>query len=188
MKVAIKDNDDQFFVRMRESDDKEAFKELFERYYAPLCIFASRFVRNTSETEDIVQDVFVKLWENRKLISCETSFRNYLLTMVKNQCLNHIKRNDKWVSLHDDSALEYTVSNKSHVESNLESASDLKLKIEKLLYEMPREYRLAFMMSKMQNCSTSEIALKMNVSERSIERYRLKAIDILKNKLKQKSI
>lgn len=71
------------FLRMRDNDDRNAFKVLFDAFYPPLCAFCRNYILEHATIEDIVQDVYVRLWENRKQITVNSSIRNYLLTMAK---------------------------------------------------------------------------------------------------------
>lgn len=83
---------DSLLLDISLKDDKHSFQKLFESCYAPLCLFAKRYIEDLNVREDIVQEVFFQLWEKRKNISVNTSARNYLIACVKNICLNQIKR------------------------------------------------------------------------------------------------
>jgi RNA polymerase sigma-70 factor, ECF subfamily len=78
------------FEKIKKGNIK-AFETLFHRYYGNLCLFASKLINNNEAAEEIVQDLFVKLWEKKEQISIESSIKNYLFRSVKNHCLNFIK-------------------------------------------------------------------------------------------------
>ena len=82
---------DSMMQRVAEYDDEDAFKYIFDDLYAPLCLYARRMVP-PGAAEDIAQEVFVALWENRNDIIIETSLKGWLLTGTRNRCLNYIKR------------------------------------------------------------------------------------------------
>ena len=82
---------DSMMQRVAEYDDEDAFKYIFDDLYAPLCLYARRMVP-PGAAEDIAQEVFVALWENRNDITIETSLKGWLLTGTRNRCLNYIKR------------------------------------------------------------------------------------------------
>ena len=76
---------ENLFRKIAVHDSREAFKELFFEFYPALCIFAQRYVNDPETSEDIVQETFLKVWKNRKTIDIRLSFRNFLLTSVKNR-------------------------------------------------------------------------------------------------------
>ena len=74
--------------------DKEYFNQLFTDYYVNLCRFAYTYVRDTDISEEIVQELFISLWEKHETLSISSSIRSFLYTSVKNKALNYI-RNEK---------------------------------------------------------------------------------------------
>ena len=79
------------FVKCLERGEREAFQRLFEMYHKALCFFATRIVRDSLEAEDIVQDVFLKIWENAERLELTSSIQHYLFASVRNGCLNYLK-------------------------------------------------------------------------------------------------
>ena len=73
-------------------DDHEAFKELFFEFYPSLCVFAGKYISSPDVCEDIVQEVFFNIWKNRKTLNIHASFRNFLVTSVKNSCTDHYRK------------------------------------------------------------------------------------------------
>ena len=86
--------DDKILFEHTNKSDVNAFKTLFHRYYKNLCLYATKIVNDDVAAEEIVQDLFVKLWEKRKTLEIKTSVKNYLVRSVRNQCLNFIKHNE----------------------------------------------------------------------------------------------
>ena len=84
--------DIDFLLRqITTEDNKLSFQRLFELYYPALCIYTKRFISDRETREDIVQEVFSSIWENRKRIVIRTSARNYLITATKNHSLNYLQ-------------------------------------------------------------------------------------------------
>lgn len=165
-----------------KNDDKNAFRELFEYFYASLCLYAKRFIEDKATREDIVQDVFFMVWEKRKFIEVNISAGNYLVICVKNHCLNHLRKQGYHLEYQNKQAELIPVYSENIDEIyNLQELEEL---LSKTLEKLPEEYRLAFIMSRMEDKSTSEIACMMGVSIRTVERYRNRAIEILRNELK----
>ena len=71
--------------------DETAFSIIFKTYYIDLVLFASTFVRDKPEAEEIVQDVFIRLWENRESVIITSSLRSFLLKSVQNKCIDTIR-------------------------------------------------------------------------------------------------
>jgi RNA polymerase sigma-70 factor (ECF subfamily) len=163
-------------------DDKCAFRSLFELYYAPLCLYAKRFVADKSVREDIVQDVFFSVWGKRKWITSTVSAQSYLISCVKNNSLNYLRK-QHYFQEYQDKQIENPPVYEENPDS-LYNLHELQQLLSKALKKLPNEYRLAFVMSRFEGKSATEIAEVMQVSVRTVERYRNKAIEILKNELK----
>ena len=82
--------DKELYLKLKEGDER-AFQTLFRKYYSAMCHFASQFLNDSELAEEIVQDMFVKIWEKRASLNIETSVKHYLFRSVRNQCLNQIQ-------------------------------------------------------------------------------------------------
>lgn len=164
------------------NDDEAAYRSLFERYFAALCLFAKRYIEDRAVREDIVQDVFFNIWEKRKSISPHISARNYLMTCVKNLSLNYLRKQG-YIQDYQNKIIDNPPIY-SNGEEELFLLNELEALLEQTLAKLPPEYRMAFEMSRMEQKSMDEIAEIMGVSVRTVERYRNKALDILKKELK----
>jgi RNA polymerase sigma-70 factor (ECF subfamily) len=164
------------------NDDRNAFHSLFEIYYAPLCLYAKRFIEDKSVREDIVQDVFFSVWEKRKSIVPTISAKSYLISCVKNNSLNYLRKQYYFQEYQND-RLENPPEYAENPDSlyNLQELQEL---LTKALAKLPEAYRLAFVMSRFEEKSVPEIAEIMQVSTRTVERYRNRALEILKEELK----
>ncbi len=164
------------------NDDRSAFRSLFDLFYVPLCIYAKRFIPEKTNREDIIQDVFFSIWENRKRISINTSTKNYLITCVKNSCLNFLRKQENWQDFQN-----LLTENPPVYAENIDDIYNLKELqelLDKTLEKLPEEYRIAFILSRMEDKSSPEIAETMGVSVRTVERYRNRATELLKDELK----
>lgn len=172
---------DLLLYNISTHDDHPAFRRLFELYYPALCLYAKRFIDEKQTREDIVQDVFFSVWENRQRIHVQTTARSYLVTCVRNHCLNFLRRQNME---------SYDVLGKENVPVYAENANDLYTlsELQQLLThalaKLPEEYRRVFEMNRFEDKSYGEIAETLHLSTRTIERYKNKAIEILKKELK----
>lgn len=161
------------------NDDEKAFEKLFSLFYSALAVYARRYIEEQAIREDIVQDVFVTLWENRKRLTITTSIRSYLTLAVRNHCLNYLKKegiNRQYQEL--DSAEE------SMNEHDVYLLSELYDLLEKALNKLPETYRLVFEMHRFDGKNYDEIARELQISVRTAKRYKSQVIELLKDELK----
>lgn len=162
-------------------DDENAFRHLFQSYYPALYMYAKRFVAEKETREDIVQDVFFSLWENRKRIHVQTSARVYLVACVRNHCLNFLRR---------QSMESYDVAGHENIPvyaengNDLYTLSELQALLARALDKLPPAYRQVFELNRFEGKTYGEIADSMQLSVRTVERYKNKAVEILKKELK----
>lgn len=174
---------------MRKSFSKQikeqAFRRLYEEYYAPFCLYAKRFIDDKETREDIVSDVFTSLWDKLAAdvfdLQSETVV-GYIKMCVKNCCLNYLK--------HQECEWNYAenIQKKAPIyEMEPDSVYTLD-ELYRMLYEtlnkLPEAYRTAFMKSFFEGKTHVEIAEEMNLSVKSINRYKQKTIELLRNELK----
>lgn len=174
--------DIDFLLRqITTEDNKLSFQRLFELYYPALCIYTKRFISDRETREDIVQEVFSSIWENRKRIVIRTSARNYLITATKNHSLNYLQRNhEEYV----DQFSQEQIPIYAESGEELYTWEELQTLLREALAKLPENYRYVFEKNRFENKSYGEIAEDMQISIRTVERYKNKAIEILKTELK----
>ena len=174
---------DTLLWRIAIESDEQAFKSLFERYYAALCLFAKRYIEELTVREDIVQEVFVGLWERRQGLDVNVSAENYLLTCVKNRCLNYL-RHQEVRQAYAEQVANCPLYELDQSDEQLYDLQELEQLLADALERLPMEYRVAFEMNRLEGHSLEEVAARLGVSVRTIERYRDKALAILQKELK----
>ncbi len=170
----------ELFERIKNGDE-QAFETVFHRYYKSLCLFASQFVKDDDEAEEIVQDLFVRIWEKRSRINIETSVKNYLVRSVKNLCLNYIKHN-KIKDIHAKNILSESSSTVPDESNFIEL--DLLQKIEESIDSLPEKRREIFRLSRQEGLKYREIAEKLDISIKTVETQMGLAFKTLREKLK----
>lgn len=178
--MVVLDRDNQW-SHLISLGDKDAFREMFEYYYAALCVYARRYVEDIHACEDIVQDIFCSVWINRENLDCSLSIKSYLLTSVRNHCLNYLRSKNVKARSNDN------IDDHLYYSENMEDLlflHELEDLLTEALAKLPTEYRIAFEMSRMENKLIEEIAERLQVSTRTVERYRNKALEILRKELK----
>lgn len=172
---------ENFLLSALRQDNKEAFSLLFQKYYTDLVLFCGNFVRDKSSCEDIVQSIFLKLWNDRKNIRIETSLKSYLLRAVRNSCFDefrHLEIVRQYESDPDHSVLD------NYDTENYILYSDLSAHLQQALDQLPAAYREAFEMNRFEGLKYREIAVRLNVSERTVEVRVGKALEMLRKLLK----
>lgn len=162
---------------------EQAFKELYEEYYAPFCLYAKRFIEDKETREDIVSDVFTSIWGKMDTFDLQSDTAlGYIKMCVRNSCLNFLK--------HQECEWNYAenIQKKAPVyETEPDSIYTLD-ELYKMLYEtlnkLPENYRIVFMKSFFEGKTHVEIAEEMNLSVKSINRYKQKTMELLRNELK----
>lgn len=162
---------------------EQAFKELYEEYYAPFCLYAKRFIGDKETREDIVSDVFTSIWGKMDTFDLQSDTAlGYIKMCVRNSCLNFLK--------HQEYEWNYAenIQKKAPVyETEPDSVYTLD-ELYKMLYEtlnkLPENYRIVFMKSFFEGKTHVEIAEEMNLSVKSINRYKQKTMELLRNELK----
>lgn len=163
--------------------DKKAYSLLFNKYYKDLVLFGGNFLPDKAVCEDIVQNIFLKLWNNREALIIETSLKSFLLKSVRNSCLDEIKHKVV-VREHESYVINFDPSDDMDTE-NYVLYSDLQAQLDKALDKLPAVCREAFEMNRLAGLKYKEIAEQLNVSERTVEVRIGKALGLLRRYLKE---
>lgn len=169
---------DLLFWKISMNDDEKAFQELFFDFFPSLCVFAHKYIDNWDTCEDIVQDAFYHIWKGRKSIEIKTSFRNFLLTSVRNLCLDHLRKKQlehNWQK--DQSNIEYE-------SYSLHSHQELENMFYTALAKLPENTRTIFELNRFEGKTYKEIANEKNISVKTVEAQMTKALKLLRIELK----
>ena len=160
---------DSKIITLLKAGNIEAFEKVFFSFSDRLYYFAIRYLRNQQDAEEIVQDVFVKLWENREKINQDLSFSGYLFTIARNTIFN---QNRKKVNeqVYQNYVRTFLDNSSSKTEDDL-IYSDIKNIVDKVVDEFPPQRQLIYKMSREKGLSYREIAQELNLSERTIEAH-----------------
>lgn len=170
--------DDDLLLSGLKRSDRDAFSELFDRYYVDLVMFCGTFICNVHECEDIVTNVFIALWERREELRIRKSIRSYLVNAVKNRAFNEI-RNRRIRDEHIRNIGLDSLPGVWDVDDYI-LYSDMKTRIEKAVGSFTEEIRESYEMYMEEGLKSAEIAGKLNVSQRTVERRLNKALSILR--------
>lgn len=164
------------------------FQSIYKTYYSRLCVFAYGFLQNENDAEEIVQNVMLKLWEQKDKINEIENMQAYLFRSVKNQCLNFIKRNkladvykiEAWKELKD--LEEQTMS------STTEADNETQIKqLKSLIETLPERCQEVLRMSKFEGLKNKEIAEELDISLKAVEANISRAFSIIRKNFHNKS-
>ena len=121
-----------------------AYKQLFIKYYSPLCEYASQYISD-DDAEELVQELMLFIWETRESILIESSLKSYLFIATKHRCLNFIKKNQYHEQVHSEI---YEKLKDQFEDPDYYMLEDLSVQIQKAIDELPENYRETFALSR----------------------------------------
>jgi RNA polymerase sigma-70 factor (ECF subfamily) len=174
---------EQFLVARLNSGDSDAFSEIFNAYYKDLVLFAFSNIKDMANSEEIVQDIFVKLWEDREKMDIRTTLKCVLLKSTQNRCIDW-HRHQKIINKHND----YIINHNHIFDNDCDSYllwSELNSSVESAMNKMPETLRKAFEMNRNEGLKYQEIADNLSVSLRTVEARISKALEFLRSELRE---
>jgi RNA polymerase sigma-70 factor (ECF subfamily) len=165
---------------LQHGDDK-AMETLFRCYYKRLCTYANTLVNDSDESEEIVQQVFVQMWEKRETMEITTSVQSYLFRAVRNNSLNRIKH-EKVRRIYADEV--NALSGNSEPAATMTFQNELQMQIHSAIESLPEQCRLIFKLSRFEELKYAEIADQLGISVKTVENQMGKALRIMRDKLK----
>ena len=165
----------------REGVDIDAFERLFHRYYPMVLNFTASLVKNQAVAEDIAQNCFMKLWLNRFSLHPSQSIKNYLCVLSRNDSINYL-RSARSKSVGLGSQFESHMQNPNNVEDWMTFA-ETNIRLRHNIEALPPKRRAIFMMSRYEHMSNMEIAVKLNLSVRTVEKHIELALKDLRHSL-----
>ena len=167
----------------------DVFQYLYKEYFPSLCIYAKNFTRSKEIAEEVVQDVFISLWEQQGHLNIKSSLKSFLFVSVRNGCLNHLKHlqvvnkfNEYYTQLLKNAQELFNVSQESG--DSLMIANELEDKLFKEIELLPEQCRKIFLMSRFDCLKHQEIADKLGVTINTVHRQTSIALEKLRLALK----
>jgi len=172
---------DSELVRLVKDSNHEAFAEIYNRYAVLMFYKVNQMLRDEEPSKDLVQDLFVALWDKPELVQEDNNLAGYLYVGARNRVLKFIQRN-KLKNDHIASLAKYAS------EISLETIQDidereLKIIVQREIDNLPPKMKLIFEMSRKDNLSHAEIAGKLGLSDQTVKKQVNNALKILRSKL-----
>jgi len=167
-------------VRLRKGDF-EAFDQLFNRYSKRLYVFALNYLKANVDAEDLVQHIFIKVWEHRKSLDEKQSFNAYLFSIAKNSILNHFRKKANQQSYIDHIKQHTRLLHRKEEDDII--YTDLNNQVQKIIHQLPARRREIFLLSRNDGYSNDEIAEKLNLSKKTVNNQITHALKFIREQL-----
>lgn len=162
--------------------DHQAFEKLFKCYYLPLTRFSWRYVKSKAVAEELVQEIFSEIWEDRRELNIVESVRSYLYKAVKHRSLNYLKHqriefkyDRRWIEEKETVAtIDFT---------DQERIEQIKEAIQKAVEELPPRSKMTYKLHRYDGLTYREIAEVMDVSVKTVESQMTRTLKILRERL-----
>ncbi len=171
-----------FSTQVKPTITESSYKELFNSWYTPLCRMIYRIIKNQDQTEDIVQDVYIKLWEKRDSLKINTSLKAYLYRAALNNAYTYLEKNKRYPKLSIETT-DFIIPTHSNTIDDLKAA-ELETKINQTLLLLPPACREVFILSRQEEMSYKEIAETLEISVKTVENQMGKALKTFREELK----
>jgi RNA polymerase sigma-70 factor (ECF subfamily) len=173
---------DFLFVEKLKKGDYNAYTLLMNNYYKNLCGYANLFTKDPSMSEDIVQNVFVKLWVYRKKIDPNIPIKRYLHKSVYNEFIDQYRKNKSVISLEE----KHLRTINTIIDDNSFDIEKLMTRVNDEIEKLPEKCKKVFILNKKEGLTHDEIAEYLQISKKTVEGHITRAFKILNQKLGKK--
>jgi len=181
MKVYADFSDNELAHLLKEGRP-QALTEIYNRYNSLLYIYAYKKLGDKSEAEDVVQEIFVRLWKNHKLFSLKSTLASYLYRSVRNRSLDifaHKKIKSSYIA-----SLQVFIDNQTATTDFLIREKDISGLVDREIKSLPPRMREIFILSRKEHLSHKQIAQKLNISPETVDKQIKRALRVLRIRLK----
>jgi RNA polymerase sigma-70 factor (family 1) len=174
---------EQITISALRNGNIDSYCLCYDIYFKVLCSYANSILHDPLNSEEIVQNLFLEIWQNREKLPENTSLRAYLLTAVKNDCIDHIKH----LRIEKQYAEEYIKTTPEHYDNIFDDLieKDLQVFVQAAIDKLSERCREVFMLSRFHYMSYREIAEKLGTSVKTVENQITTALKTLRAELEQ---
>jgi RNA polymerase sigma-70 factor (family 1) len=173
-------------VERLQKGDVEAFDLIYEKYSGKLYAFGLKYLKSTDEAEELVQSVFLKLWENYKNLKKGTSFKSYLFTIAYNDICNLFRKRKYLQRFISDYAAENSHSS-SEAEDSIDYRSVLE-RVQQIINKLPERQKTIFIKSRLEGKSTKEIAEEIGLSPGTVDNYISESLRFIRSRINKENL
>jgi len=178
----LSQNSDSKLIGLMKAGEMTGFDRLYRKYNAKIFNFAYGILKSRTDAEEIVQDVFIKVWEQRDIIRVDNSFSSFIYTITYNASISILRKR-----VRETEFLNYLKSiqhfeTKDKISADIEFA-ELKEKTRHLIDQLPGRQKEVYLLSREEELTYREIAVKLQISENTVENHMVKALRFLRKQL-----
>ena len=178
-------SDSELAQKIRNSE-KAAYQELFERYAPRIYQFSVSYLKNSPDAEELVQEVFLKIWEKRETLDQSKNIKAYIFKIAVNTIYDFIRRENIENSFNDFARENFEKDSNPTWHAII--FEEMMTRLTHLVSRLPEQQRNVFYLSKDEGLSNDEIAEKLNLSKRTVENHLYRAVSFLKEHFKNDSL
>ena len=176
---------DTELARKINAGEKNAYQELFERYAPRIYQFSLSYLKNSADAEELVQDVFLKIWEKRETLDQSKNIKSFIFKVAVNTIYDFIR--------HKNIENAFADFARANFETNSDNTwhtviyDEMQENLQKLVAQLPGQQQKIFQLSKEEGLTSDEIAVKLNLSKRTVDNHLYRAVSFLKEHFKSES-
>lgn len=174
---------DEILIAAIGKDDYTSYNKLFVRYYSRLCYYVYRILMDKEDAEDVVQELFFTLWNNRKKIEIGENVSSYLYRMAKNLALNHIRTETNYRT-----ALENREESPSYYEESPLESEEFRIALNNCINRLPDRCKEVLLLHRVKGLKQKEIADQLSISVKTIKNQIWSSLQRLKKCLELKGV
>ncbi|SKB46298.1 RNA polymerase sigma factor [Macellibacteroides fermentans] len=177
-------------IKQLQDGNEKVFEQIVREYWPRMFKFALIYTQNNETSQELVQDTFLVLWNNRAVLKDNTNLITYLMVVLRNKCLNLLEQT-RIRKLYIEEIDDETIYQRANLyvlqdeASQIVESEDLHKAIERALSKVPEKTREVFMLSRYDGLKNQQIAETKNISQKTVEYHISKALQILKEELPQ---
>jgi len=179
-------SEDTELVKRLQKGDVEAFDLLYEKYSVRLYSFGLKYLRSASETEELVQSVFLKIWENHRQLKKELSFKSFLFTIAYNDICK-LFRKRKYTQIFIDEAIHENNQSSSETVERIDYQSTLS-RVVQIIDKLPQRQKDIIRKSRLEGKPSKEIAEEMKLSSGTVDNYISEALKYIRGHLRKEDL
>jgi len=182
----LTDKQDNELVALMKNDSRRAFGELYIRYYDPLRYYCKKYLNDEAEAEDVVQDIFIQLWETRDTLNITSSFSGYIYAMAHNRMLKLLRQFD----VHLRYAQQILMNAKEDTNETEDSIidDDYTVLLNKMIEKLSPKQKEVFRLSRIEGLTYKEIADQLQISVPAVQKHVSNVLEKIKGYLEQNKI
>lgn len=174
---------DEKLIAAIGNDDYTSYNRLFVRYYSRLCCYVYRLLGEKEDAEDVVQELFLTLWNNRKKIAIVENVSGYLYKMARNLALNHIRTQTNYKTILDNQEEQLP-----YYEENLLETEEFRMALYDCINLLPGRCKEVLLLHRVKGLKQKEIADQLSISVKTIKNQIWASLQRLKKCLEVKGI